>query len=142
MEWLSPIADIIGVAGAFFAGFAWYKTRQLQRVWKREEERLDKKVKVILKGPTEHIRLAFDLRRRETTRAEILGRIGMIPLLPLPDGKPKTRFEIDYTNTEEFLKRMYEIIDGKDDEEFIIICEPKEIEQFNLTKFKHLISPN
>lgn len=142
MEFLSPIADLIGVFGAIFAGFAWRRTRNLQKSLEAEEKRLDKKVKVILKSPAEKITLQFDLRRRELTRAEVLGRIGMLPLFPFPDGKPKTRFDIIYTNTEEFLKRMYEIMDSENDEEFIIICKPEEIKQFNLTEFQHQISPN
>lgn len=139
MEYLGFFADIIGITAAVFAGWQAYKIRQER---KQEMERQDKKVKIVLKGPTHSIVLPFDLRRRETTRAEILGRIGMIPLKPLPDGKPKTKFEILYTNTEDFLKRMYEIIGGKEDEEFIITCESSEIDQFNLSKFQHLIKPN
>jgi hypothetical protein len=139
MEWLGFIADVVGISAALFAGWQAYKLRQER---KREAERQDKKVKIMLKDPTRHILLPFDLRRRETTRAEILGRIGMIPLKPLPDGKPKPRFEILYTNTEDFLKRMYEIIAGKDDAEFIITCKPDELDQFNLQEFQHLIKPN
>lgn len=142
MEGLSPIADIISIFTAFFAAFGSWQAYKLRQERKREAERQDKQVKIMLKGPTHHIVLPFDLRRRETTRAEILGRIGMIPLMPLPDGKPRTRFEIPYTNTEDFLKRMYEIIGGKEDEKFEITCESSELDQFNLSKFQHLIKPN
>lgn len=134
MEWLSFIADIVGISAALFAGYQAYKLRQER---KREKERQDKKIKVILKSPTQHINLPFDLRRSETTRAEVLGRIGMIPMKE--KGK---RFEIQNTNTEEFLLKMYQIIDGKDDAEFIITCVPDELSQFDLTNFQHLIKPN
>lgn len=137
MEWLSPIADVVGILGAIFAGFAWWQAGKIRQELEREAQRQDKKVKVILKGPTHHIVLPFDMRRKETTRAEVLGRIGMIPMKER--GK---RFEIQYTNTEGFLLEMYKIIDGKDDADFIITCEPDELDQFNLTNFQHLFRPN
>lgn len=134
MEILSFIADVIGILAALFAGWQAYRIRAERN---QEKKRQDKKVGVILKGSTHHIRLPFDLRRGETTRAEILGRIGMIPM------KQKgRRFEIQNTNTEEFLLHMYHIIDGYDDAEFIITCTPEEFDQFDLTNFQHLIKPN
>jgi hypothetical protein len=135
----STIADIIGVAGALFAAIAGWQAYKVRQERKQEQERQDKKVKVILKGPTHHIVLPFDLRRGETTRAEILGRIGMIPM---QEAFKRQRFEIQYTNTESFLLEMYRIIDGKDDAEFIITCKPEELDQFDLTNFQHLIKPN
>jgi len=136
------IAGLVSIVGTIFAYSAWRQAQQVNKTLEQEKERQNKNVKVMLKDPTHHIVLPFDLRRRETTRAEILGRIGMIPLMPLPDGKPRPRFEILYTNTESFLRKMYEIIDGKDDAEFEITCESGELDQFNLAKFQHLLRPN
>lgn len=133
MEWLGFIADVVGISAALFAGWQAYKIRQER---KQEKERRDKRVKVTLKSTTHKIDLPFELRRGETTRAEILGRIGMIPM------KDKSkRFELQHLNTREFLKNVNEIMDGNDDTELVIPCTDGEIEQFNLERFQHLFAP-
>lgn len=134
MEWLSLVADIVGITAAIFAGWQAYRLRQER---KREQGRLDKKITVSLRSQTQKLVLPVELRRGETTRAEVLGRIGM---LPLKDEASK-RFSLPYLNTHEFLSNLNAIMEGDGDEELVIRCEEKEIDQFNLEKFQHLVSP-
>ncbi len=71
----------------------------------------------------------MELRRAELTRAEILGRLGMIPM------KTKgSRFSLSYLNKPEFLAQINQIMDGSGDAVLTIPCTQEEFEQFDLTK--------
>lgn len=128
LEWISLIADIIGILGAVFALFAWRQARQLREDLKQEQTRQNQVVQVELRqGDRTYALPVLQLRRGELTRAEILGRIGMIPMK-----KKGQRFEIRYTNTAEFLKQINQILDGKVDSILTIPCTDTEFEQFDL----------
>ncbi len=132
MEWW----DFIGLLSSFFSlGALWFSFQNWQ-FRRKEQQRLDKKVLIRLQSSIQKLDLPAALRRRETSRQEILGRIGMIPMKV--SGK---RFEIQYTNTKNFLIRLNEILDGQDDDMIIIPCTDKELEQFDLANFQHLIKP-
>lgn len=133
MEPLSLIADIIGVLGAVFALFAWLQARRVRQELEREKARQNHRVKIILQSNTHKIELPFELRRAETTRAEILGRIGMIPMKE--KGK---RFTLEYTNTRDFLRQVNEIIDADGATLLIISCTEAELDQFDMVHFQHL----
>jgi len=132
MEWW----DYIGLVASGLSLVTLFLTTRLWFRNQNEKARLDKKVQIRLQSPTKKLELPAELRRKETTRQEVLGRIGMIPMKTA--GK---RFEIQYTNTQEFFIRLNEVIDGQDDDLIIIICTDKELEQFNLANFQHLIKP-
>jgi hypothetical protein len=125
----------VGISAALIAAWQAYKLRQER---KQENKRQDSTITVSLQSPTHRIDLPVELRRREFNRAEILGRIGMIPL---KDPSPNNRFKINHTNTREFLKNVNVIIDGQGDSELVISCTHEELEQFDLERFKHLLSP-
>lgn len=133
MEGLGLIADIIGITAAVFAGWQALRLRQERT---REKARLDGKIKVSLRSRTRKIDLPVELRRREATRAEIQGRLGIIPTVI--EGK---RYSLPYLNTREFLTSVNDIVEGTGDQELVIRCEEDEIDQFNLEKFQHLVSP-
>jgi hypothetical protein len=133
MEWLSLIADVVGISAALIAAWQAYKLRQER---KQENKRQDSTITVSLQSPTHRFDLPVELRRREFNRAEILGRIGMIPLKDT-----SKRFVLRNTNTREFLKNVNVIIDGQGDSELVISCTHEELEQFDLERFKHLLSP-
>lgn len=128
LEWISLIADIVGILGAVFALFAWQQARQLREYLKQEQTRQNQMAQVELRyGDKTYPLPVLQLRRSELTRAEILGRIGMIPMK-----KKGQRFEIRYTNTAEFLKQINQILDGKGDGVLTIPCTEEEINQFDL----------
>ena len=81
-EVIGSIADILGVVGGIFAVLAWLKARQLQQEAAAERERLTQPVKVTLRlaDNSREITLPMELRRAELTRAELLGRLGMMPM--------------------------------------------------------------
>jgi hypothetical protein len=61
------------------------------------------------------------------TRAEVLGRIGMIPM------KQKgQRFSLKYLSKPDFLKQINQIAAGKGENVLTISCNKEELEQFDL----------
>ncbi len=128
MEWLSPAADIVSIVGAFFALFAWLQARRVRQELAKEQQRQNRKVTVILQNGADRLELPIELRRGELTRAEVLGRIGMIPM------KVKgARFSLAYLNTPEFLRQINQVAEGTSDAVLTIPCKLDEFEQFDLS---------
>ena len=127
MEWFSLIADSLGIFGAIFACFAWIQARQLRREYHREQHRQNKKVMVILQNGADRLELPVELRRAELTRAEILGRLGMIPMK-----ERGTRFSLGYVHTPEFLRQVNHIMANDGDAILTIPCKEDEFEQFDI----------
>ena len=127
MQYLSTIADSIGILGAIFALFAWLKARQIQQEFQAEQQRQNRKITVILNYGPKPLELPVQIRRVELTRAEILGRIGMLPMK-----NPGARFSLGYINKPDFLQRIYEITGSTGDTILTIPCTKEEFEQFDL----------
>ena len=127
MEWLGIAADVIGIAGAVFAFLAWLVSLNTARKAKLEEKRQNKKILVQLRSGSSYFDLLVPLRRSELTRAEVLGRVGMLPLKD-----PSKRFSIRYLNSPEFLKRLNEIIGGDGSPTLEISCDLQELQQFDV----------
>lgn len=124
---ISAFADIIGILGGVFALFAWLQSRQVSKDIEAEKQRKDKKIRVVLSYGANEVELPVEMRRGEFTRAEILGRLGMIPM------KAKSsRFGLTYLNTPEFLRRVNEIADGDNATTLSIPCKKEEFDQFDL----------
>ncbi len=74
------------------------------------------------------IELPAKIRRRDFTRAEVLGRIGMVPLKdPKENG-----FRIAYTNAPEFIENIHAIYESEGNAQLIITCTREELEQFDV----------
>ena len=127
---LSLIADLIGIIGAIFALFAWLQTRQLKKIQEKEQIRQNKKIKVVLNHGSEKIELPIELRRAEFNRAEILGRIGMIPM----KYKEQKRFKLEYLHSVQFYQQVTQIMDGMNEGLLTIPCSTEEFHQFDLSK--------
>lgn len=135
MDWsnLGIAADIIGVLGAFLGVWTWINTRRIRQDERREQERLNERVKLVLKvkGSDRLVQLPGEMRRAEVTRAEVLGWVGMLPM------KEKgRRFEIAYMNSAAFLHQLNNVQTGNGDVTFVIDCEKGELDQFALEKPK------
>jgi len=121
-------ADIIGVAGAVIA----LKVSNFQ---KREKERLSQKIKIrlVCKDEGERFQSFIDIPgkmlREDLSRSEVLGWIGMLPMI---ETKKRERYTIKSLSSQEFHTRMNEIKVGKGDMTFEIICEKDELEQFDV----------
>jgi hypothetical protein len=129
MDWLNLIADLVGIVGAIFAIFSWLKARQIQQELHREQQRQNRKITVVLSHGANQLELPVKLRRAELTRAELLGRIGMLPMKKLGE-----RFSLGYLSTPGFLQRINELIESANDSTLTIPCTQDEIEQFNIVQ--------
>ena len=135
MDWLkilsvsADILGIIGFLGTIFALLAWLQSRSHYKEYQAERKRQNKEITIRLEHGPEFHEMPVKLRRAEFTRAEILGRLGMIPTK-----EPTARFSIDSINTYEFLRRVNEIIDGDINTVLSISCTEEEFNQFNIHK--------
>jgi len=133
MEIFSYIADFIGIFSFFAAVAAWINTRKIQKNQKLELERLNQKIKVRLINPDtkNYIDLNGEMRREEISRAEILGWIGMLPKI---QGLERSRFQLEFSNKDEFFTRMNAVRTGSGDMTFEIDCTEYELDQFAVEK--------
>lgn len=123
--WIGLAADLIGVGGAVFAGFAWMFSHRTHKMLKAEKHRLNEPVAVILEAEDGRRVKLPPLKRKELTRAELLGRVGM-----LPRKDPRAFFVIDYLSTPAFFEELARIQDASGTSEIVIRCTKQEMEQF------------
>lgn len=128
--WLSSLADLVGIISAVLAAFFAIRTYFDLR---SEKRRLKGLISIRLSTGAKNYTPPIPIRRGELTRAEVLGRLGMIPVKK-QKGQPKeqTRFSIQHLHTEEFLRRLEEIKDGRGDTVLLIPCDEAEYEQFEV----------
>jgi hypothetical protein len=131
-EWISNASDIIGVLGGVFAFLAWIQTLRLRKYQIAERRRLNSKIRVILQYEDKKYELPFPLRRSEFTRAELLGRLGMIPIKNDDNDQEQKRFSLAYLNSKDFFEQMNRIVQGEGEDLLIVPCEWKEFNQFDL----------
>lgn len=132
MQWLSIASDVIGVLAGIFAFLAWIQTLRLRKYQIAERERLNSSIHVVLQHEDKKYELPFPLRRSEFTRAELLGRLGMIPIKNDESEKEQKRFSISYLNSKEFFEQMNRIVLGEGDDLLVVPCEWKEFNQFDI----------
>ena len=125
----SFFADVLSVVGSVFAFFAWLQAKINSKQMTKEKERLNQQIKVILwlAESQRQIVLPVHLRRHELTRAELLGRIGMIPR------KNKGNFfALSYCHSPSFFKELNRIQSSDKEENLVIHCSIEEMEQFDV----------
>lgn len=127
MNWLSHVADFVVILSAVFALLAWLNASRLRSEIEHEKRRQEKKIKIVLRHGEKALDLPLELRHKEFTRAEILGRLGMIPMKE--KGK---RFSLGYLGTKEFLEQLNSISEGDSESILVIPCEKEEFEQFDI----------
>ncbi|CAK8721604.1 hypothetical protein GMJAKD_10815 [Candidatus Electrothrix aarhusensis] len=89
------------------------------------EARKEEKITVMLSHGAQSLELPVELRRMEFTRAEILGRIRMMPR------KEKDKpFQLSYTGTREFLQQINQIAENEGDATMTIPCNEEEFLRF------------
>ena len=127
MEIIGTIADMAGVIGAIAAIFAWLAARRTCDELLAERLRLQRPIIVELVLESEDDRRVLDigLRRAELTRAELLGRLGMLPMREA--GK---RFSLAYLAKRDFLAQLSRAQDDHGAASIRIPCTAAEFEQF------------
>lgn len=130
---LGFVADVIGVIGACFAFLAWVWAKSSVLSAKREQERLNQRIPVILKSVESErsMELPVNLRRGDISRQELLGRLGMLPMRD-----KGARYSLQYLHTSEFYDQLNAIAESSVPQSCIIHCSDHEIEQFDLHEEK------
>lgn len=123
----NDIFDFIGlfanVAGAVSGVAAFLGVLRLLRV----QARLDDRVSVVLKlEAEERVVLPLEMLRRDVSRAELLGRIGMLPMR-----QKGARFSIRAMSTPAFMQTVNAVVEGTTDT-LVIPVTRQELEQFEL----------
>ena len=131
--WISWIADIFSIFAFLAALYAGWQAQKINRDREQEQQRQAKVIRIILNNGTRAIEPPGILRRSEFSRAEVLGRIGMIPMMI-----KRNRFEINYLNTPEFIQRINEISDAQEDSILTIPITDEEYGQFDLENFRKM----
>jgi len=135
MEWLrganfSFIADVLSVLGAIFAFFGWLLLKINNINNNKEIARLKKSINISLRNKDDgrEIIAPFKLRRKDLTRSEVLGVIGMIPL---KEHLKNQRFShIEYLQTSDFWHDVEKVKESTVEEKIIIPCSQLEFDQF------------
>jgi hypothetical protein len=125
-DWISNSADIIGIISAILAAIFSIKTNV---ELKHEKLRLNGKIQVQLKQGDNIYNLPTIIQRAELSRAEVLGRLGMIPMKA---GSKQPRFSIDAVSSTLFVQEIDKIKNGTGDATLIILCTQNEFKQFEL----------
>lgn len=127
MDIIGYVASILGIITAVFSFMSWMQARQIRKEQEREKSRLNRRVAVKLQYGAKDIELPVELRRAEFTRAELLGRLGMIPM----EDKSK-RFSLGYLNKPEFFRQLNQVLTTDGDALLTIPCDKEEFEQFDV----------
>jgi hypothetical protein len=127
VEYLSFASDIIGVSGALFAGLAWWQSWQTVHDLQAERKRLDERIAValVLRSNGQRRVLPLALRRRGLARAELLGRIGMLPMR-----EAGRRFSLSFLASAEFLAQLDAAQAASGAATITIPCSDEEFQQF------------
>ncbi len=130
------ISAVIGVITTIFAAYAGYQAKKIreetQKKEEQEKERANQKIKFVLKiKETNKIikPLIPSIRRAELNRAEVMGILGMIPMIK---EKERERFKLNYVNKQEFIDELNRISNSDKPETFIIYCREEELTQFDI----------
>jgi len=124
LGWLANVAEFIG-----FAVLIW--TVINVHILRTEQREANKKISLLLEveGISDlNYALPGTIRRKDFSRGEIYGRLGMIPL------KEGTRWQIRYVQTNpKFLEKIEEIYNLIEDTTMTIHLTKEEFDQFQFT---------
>lgn len=128
MEALSLIVNLLSLGGIVWVGY----------VLLRQDQREKAEITLKLKSKSGRKMTLFSIPRSELTRAEVLGRIGMIPMIK---EKERERFKIISLNEKSFFDNLYSVKRDNGDRELVIECSDEEFNQFDLARFEATYNP-
>lgn len=118
---LSWAANALQVGGAVFAALIWANQRRMERAAKESVS-----VLLTLEEEGREIPLPLEIIRRDVSRAEILGRIGMLPMR-----SKGARFSLRALPTPAFMRALNNVVAGRT-ATLRVPCTREELEQFEL----------
>ena len=121
LEVIGQVSNLAGAIGGIIAAFGVIKMLAAQR---RQAENVV--VALRLEGEEGTIDLPLEMLRRDVSRAELLGRIGMLPMR-----QKGARFAIRSLSTPAFMRAVNEVVEGRIST-LVIPATSGEIEQFDI----------
>lgn len=122
LEFVGVISDTAGAIGGVFAALGVAKMLMAQR---RQNELVT--VQLVLQGQGERsVELPLRLRRGDVSRAEMLGRIGMLPMR-----EKGARFSLRHLSSPTFFDDLNKVASGKGGR-LVIPASADEFDQFDL----------
>ena len=122
MNILEIIGNFSNIAGAVSGIAAALGVLKLLAANRRQEQPIV--VSLVLQDGGESVVLPLRMRRRDVTRAELLGRLGMFT-------KGGGRFSLAALSDPETLDGINYVVEGKSSS-LVLPCSPEELEQFAL----------
>lgn len=119
---LGDISDILGIVGTGVSVSIWLKIE-------REKKFNEQRIKIQLKTPKMLIELPGEIERKNLTRSELQGLLGILPMK-----KEGHRYQLSFLNTADFFVNLKEAQDDKNRTFIEIICAEDELQQFELDK--------
>ena len=121
LEVIGQVSNLAGAIGGIIAAFGVIKMLAAQR---RQAENVV--VALRLEGEEGTIDLPLEMLRRDVSRAELWGRIGMLPMR-----QKGARFAIRSLSTPAFMRAVNEVVEGRIST-LVIPATSGEIEQFDI----------
>ncbi len=118
---LGKVADFAGAVGGIISAVG-----VLKLLARQGQEKQDVRVLLTIQGEGRSVELPLVLKRRDVSRAELLGRIGMLPMR-----QKGARFSLRALSTAAFMAAVNEVVDGKSTT-LVIPASREEVEQFDL----------
>lgn len=125
LDLIGNISNIAGFVGAFFSVAIWVKM-------KLDEKKANEEINVFLElyNGDSLKTLPLSMLRKDISRAEILGRLGMLPM-----GEKGKRFSIRYLADNSFIGNINDITKNKTNK-LIILVNNDELNQFDWNKIR------
>lgn len=130
IDYVSGVLSLaLAMYGAVVSSLTFIKVKRQGLALERERMRMNEKILITLRfsaeGEEKTKILPLYLSRREVSRAEILGRIGMMPMR-----NKGARFSLAYTSSPKFLEQISKAQESEGEFVFEIPATVEEIEQF------------
>lgn len=120
-ELIGNLSNVFGTVGGIAAIALWVANRRSARL---SQETVNVKLKI--QGEGREIALPLEIIRRDLSRAELLGRIGMLPMK-----KAGVRFALRELGTPAVMRALNAVVKGETNE-LVIPATAEEVEQFDL----------
>ncbi len=121
LEILGHVSNLFGTAGGIAAIALWFGDRRTKKLQAEEVT-----VLLSIQGEGRQLALPLEIIRRDVSRAELLGRIGMIPMR-----KAGSRFALREIGSPATMRAINAVVKGETSV-LVIPASAEEVEQFDL----------
>ena len=121
---LEFVSNILGVVSVAVSTAVYVKMKLDER---KSNQKVD--IKLVLQDGSYEVSIPLPMLRKDISRAEVLGRLGMLPLVD----KKQRFFSVAYMANPALIENIIDCQLGKSDV-ITIICTREEIEQFDFPK--------